>query len=169
MNRTEIHSRFVKEFASDYEDRPTHDLADLTKVEEALSTTFPQSYIDFITTHGSVHTPSILDLVTGGETEETPDDASFDIREFLAADQIEEAARTYWSGGMDETLVPIASDCMGNVFGFTKAVSETRLDDLPVMVFDHDFVTIGEERGSFDEWLNSFITMKEKTKQNKSW
>ena len=159
MNRAEIHSRFVETFASDYHERSIPEVADLLKVEKALGTTFPQSYVDFITTHGSVLTPSLLDLVTGGESEEAPEGASFDIREFIAAEEVGDAAEAYWSGGMDEAVVPIASDCMENVFGFSKSVLEKRPDDLPVMVFDHDFVTVGEEHSSFDGWLNSFLTM----------
>ena len=66
----------------------------------------------------------------------------------------------YWSGGMDDSIVIIASDCMGNGFGFERCIHDERPDEAPVMVFDHDFDTIEKEFESFDEWLKSFIDME---------
>jgi len=163
MKREEIHRRFVTEFASG-ESCPSAQ-ADLVRVEKVLGTIFPQSFVQFMTTFGAVHTPRILDLVTGGESEVAPEGASFDVQEFMTPDAILETTRMYHSGGMDESVIAIASDCMGNVFGFRKCAGSERPDDAALLIFDHDFCKVSEEAKSFDSWLKSFLDLKRSTEQ----
>ena len=163
MKREDIHRSFVTEFASG-EPSPSG-LNDLVRVERELGTIFPQSFVEFMTTFGAVHTPSILDLVTGGESEIAPEGASFDLQEIMTPDAILETTRMYHSGGMDASVVAIASDCMGNVFGFRRRADTERPDDAPLLVFDHDFCKVSEEAKSFDDWLKSFVELKRSTEQ----
>ncbi|MBK1791633.1 SMI1/KNR4 family protein [Persicirhabdus sediminis] len=160
MTRTETHRLFTESFASSYHEASIPSHSDVILVEQNLSRTFPRSYIDFITKYGAVYTPSILDLVTGGENEEAPEDASFDVQNFIELSSLIDEAKAHWEAGMSDTMIPIASDCMGNLFGFARQTNETRPADLPVLVFDHDFGTIENEHDSFDSWLKSFLDMK---------
>ena len=60
---------------------------------------------------------------------------------------------------MEEWLVPIAMDCMGNVYGFKGKKSDSRPDDSPVWFFDHDYCKIHQEAVGFDAWLASFVQL----------
>jgi len=159
MTRAEIHATFTQLFAAD-SPAPVP-IEDIRAAEGELVTTFPQSYLDFITCYGAIYTPAILDLVTGGESEIAPEGASFDVQNFLTPAEIVETTRLYWSGGMDNWVVAVASDCMGNVFGFRKDSSNARPEDSMVFIFDHDFCETKEESPGFDNWLLSFIRLKQ--------
>jgi hypothetical protein len=160
MSREEIHSTFVGRFSGPRL-KPAAPVTadDLHRVEEELKLTFPTSYVAFLTHHGPVFTPSILDLVTGGDSEQPPEGASFDVQEFFEPNQIIETHRLYSNGGMEDWLVPVAMDCMGNVFGFKREQHPSRPDDSPVFFFDHDFCKIHQEADSFDAWLASFLQL----------
>ena len=160
MSREEIHDSFVKRFSVPPQ-KPMRSVTadDLRKVEEKLKITFPAAYVAFLTRHGPIFTPGVLDLVTGGESEEAPEGASFDVQEFLDPDEIIKTHQLYTSGGMDDWLIPIASDCMGNIFGFKCVEYKNRPDDSPIFLFDHDFCEIDEEADSFDAWLMSFLKL----------
>ena len=138
---------------------------DLAKTEKTLQTVFPLRFYEFATRIGAIQTPTILDLVTGGDSEEAPPDASFDVFSFFGAEEIIEATESYYEAGMDPSFVAIASDTMGNVFGFSRQNDDERLLDVPLLVFDHDFCEIEVESESFDSWLNSFLRMKKETEQ----
>jgi hypothetical protein len=160
MTRSDIQTTFVRLFADAGKPQAvTKD--EVLQAERDLATTFPHSYLGFITTYGPVWTPSILDLVTGGESEVPPVGASWDVHQFFGAAEMVEAAQDYWSGGMESSLVPIATDCMGNIFGFRRGRAEPRPDDAPVLFFDHDFCKIHEEAVSFDAWLASFVRLQQ--------
>jgi len=160
MSRQEIHSSFVTRFAAPRIEPVAPITAEhLRRVEQDLKVTFPTAYLAFLTQHGPVFTPSILDLVTGGESEQAPEGASFDVQEFFEPKQIVETHRLYSSGGMEDWLVPVAMDCMGNVFGFRREERHPRPDDCPVLFFDHDYCKIHQEADGFDEWLASFLQL----------
>lgn len=158
MLREQIHSRFVERFSAPRLNPVPFVTADeLSRIEEELKTTFPAAYFVFVIQHGPVFTPSLLDMVTGGDAEQPPEGASFDVQEFLEPNQIIETHRLYSSGGMEDWLIPIAMDCMGNVFGFKREKCHMRPDDRPVFFFDHDFCEIHQEAESFDGWIASFL------------
>ena len=121
--------------------------------------TSPLPFLEFATHHCPIFTPSILDLVTGGDSEQPPEGASFDVRQFFEPREIVETHRLYSSGGMEDWLVPFAIDSMGNVFGFKREKHHPRPDDSPVFLFDHDFCEISEEAQSFGAWLESFLRL----------
>jgi hypothetical protein len=159
MTRTDIHDRFCEHFAA--EGASPIPVEQLVAIESVIGTKLPQSYLEFATRIGTIYTPQLLDLMTGGESEIAPEGARMDIQNFLSPQEIVEATKSYWSAGMDDWLVAIASDCMGNVFGFRKTIDDQRPDDAPVYVFDHDFCKTTEEEAGFDIWLRSFIRIKE--------
>jgi hypothetical protein len=160
MSREEIHSTFVRRFSGPRPKPATPVTADdLHRVEEELRATFPTAYLAFLTHYGPVFTPSALDLVTGGDSEQPPEGASFDVQEFFEPNQIIETHRLYSNGGMEHWLVPVAMDCMGNVFGFKRESHHSRPDDSPVFFFDHDFCKTHQEAESFDAWLASFLLL----------
>src|SRR5436190_5930972 len=121
MSREELHNTFVSRFSAPRLKPVAPVTTDsLHCVESELKVTFAASYISFLTHHGPVFTPSILDLVTGGETEVPPEGASFDVQEFFEPSEIIETHRLYSSEGMEDWLIPVAMDCMGIVFGFRR-------------------------------------------------
>lgn len=99
--------------------------------------------------------------MTGGDREIAPEGARMDIQNFLSPAEIVETTNTYWAAGMDDWLIAVASDCMGNVFGFRKTDTDGRPEDATVIVFDHDFCKTSEEASGFDVWLEFFIRIKE--------
>jgi hypothetical protein len=159
-SREEIHTSFVNRFASpSLKPTPIVSDEDLRRVENELGTTFPKSFTSFLTRHGPVFTPSVLKLVTGGESEQAPEGAGFDVQEFFEPNEIVETHRLYSSGGMEEWLIPIAMDCMGNVFGFKREQCIPPPDDCAVWFFDHDYFKIHQEAVGFDTWLASFLEL----------
>jgi hypothetical protein len=166
MNREQLHAAFADSFAVD--DSAPIPEEELTRAEAELRTLFPTSFIAFAKKVGAIFTPGILDLVTGGESEVAPPGASFDVQNFFTAEEIVKTTRTYHEGGMDPWFIAIASDSMGNVFGFRQHNELPRLDDDVLMVFDHDFCKADVEAESFDAWITSFLNMKKDTQQDAS-
>ena len=159
MTRSEIHNRFVERFAVGIQ-TPCLPEA-LKQVEKALNTRFPQSFIRFATCYGAVHTPGIQDLVTVGDPDHSPEGLHHDVLEFFSANDMLKTTEAYRSAGMDDALVVVASDCMGNVFGFRIIAGTERPDDAPVHVFDHGQGRISAVAPSFDGWLKSFVDLKQ--------
>jgi len=160
MSREQLHSNFVSRFSAPRSSPVASVTAgDLNRVQEELKVTFPAAYTAFLTQHGPVFTPSVLHLLTGSDKEQPRQGASFDVQEFFTPDQIIETHRLCSSGGMESWLIPIAMDCMGNVFGFKREECDPRPDDCPVFFFDHDFCNIHQEADTFDGWLASYLNL----------
>ena len=161
MQREQLHATFTAAFSEGDSAPITADALSRTEVE--LQTIFPASFVAFATRFGAIFTPGILDLVTGGDSEVAPPGASFDVQNFFSDEEIIETTRMYHDAGMDRWFIAIASDCMGNVFGFRQQTEPPRIDDAVLMVFDHDFCKTAVEAESFDAWITSFLTMKKET------
>jgi len=162
MTRSEIHAAFVSRFASPRM-TPAHGVTkrDLEAVEAALRTTLPTSYVSFVTAHGPVFTPAILHELVAAREAGRSAPSGFEVQEFILPAEIAEAHRLYVSGGMDDSLVPFATDAGGSVFGFQRGERSPRPDDLPVLFFDHDFCEIDEVADSFDAWLAGYLRIEE--------
>jgi hypothetical protein len=93
---------------------------DLHAAETLLKTTFPRSYISFVSLYGPLFTPDILKKLVDAREAGKPAPQGFDVHEFFSPPEIIETHRMYVSGGMDDSLIPFAMDCSGNVFGFRK-------------------------------------------------
>lgn len=154
MTRAKIHQAFVSRF---HEGEPPVAVAasNFARAEQALATVFPESYISFMGTHGAVHTPSLLSLIVDGQHEQ------WDVLAFLEMEEVVEGTRGYWSAGMSEQLVGFASDSMGNMFCFRRmALGTPRADDAGVWFFDHDLCSDRTVADGFDEWLLSYLKLK---------
>lgn len=146
--RAEIHDAFVSRFHFGKRSEPATD-QQLDAVEAALITKLPTAYRQFMSQHGVAYTPSILREIVDAKL------GYPDIQEFLDPQQAIEISRMYWSGGMPDDVIGIASDCMGNMFGFHRQSSVS--DDAPVVFFDHDFVEVYDQSPSFDEFLAWYL------------
>ncbi|MCI0637545.1 MAG: SMI1/KNR4 family protein [Gemmataceae bacterium] len=146
--RAEIHDAFVSRFHFGKRGDPASD-QQLDAVERSLNTELPAAYRHFMNMHGVVHTPSTLREIADGNLGHP------DIQEFLGPQQAIECTKMYWSGGMPDDVIGIASDCMGNMIGFHRQLSPS--DDAPVVFFDHDFVEVCEIAPSFDDFLSWYL------------
>jgi hypothetical protein len=142
--RAAIHDDFVARFHFGEGKRTASDLK-LDEMETALGTRLPAAYRTFMKRHGVVYTPDILKEIVEKNLDHP------DVQDILEPREAIVNTRAYWSGGMPDNVIGIASDCMGNMIGFHRqAVSS---DDAPVVFFDHDFVEVYEVAPSFDEFL----------------
>jgi hypothetical protein len=146
--RNTIHEDFVARFHSGDRPTPATD-AEVDSVEAGLGTKLPGAFRAFMTRFGPVHTPGILDQITERGLDHP------DIQEFLSASEAVENTKGYWSAGMPDHVIGIASDCMGNMIGFGR--SSERPDDAPVLFFDHDLVEVSEIAPSFDSFLDWYL------------
>ena len=146
--RSTIHERFVARFHFGDPPTPVSD-AELDSVEAALDTRLPASFREFMTRFGPVHTPRVLDEIADRGLDHP------DVQEFLSASEAIEGTKGYWSAGMPDDVIGVASDCMGNMIGFRR--NGERCDDAPVLFFDHDFVEVSEIAPSFDSFLDWYL------------
>jgi hypothetical protein len=119
-------------------------------VEKALNTTLPTAYREFMIRHGVVHSQGILEEIVDKKLEPHPE-----VQDFLEPQETIESTKGYWSAGMPESVIGIASDCMGNMIGVHR--QDSRTDDAPVMFFDYDIVEVNEIAQSFDEFLSWYL------------
>ncbi len=149
-SRAAIHESFVKKFHLGQEPKPLTD-EELDSIEAELNTKLPVAFREFMARFGQVHTPGILDAVTAGDLDHP------DIQDFLSAREAIANTKGYWSTGMPNDVIGVATDCMGNMIGFHR--SHERREDAPVLFFDHDFITVSEIAPSFDDLLKWFLTL----------
>jgi hypothetical protein len=142
--RAELQNRFVTRFHFGSPPIPAAEqLLDMIEIE--LNTKLPSAYREFMMRHGAIHTPLILESLAAQSID------YLDVQDFLAPQEAIDNTKAYWSGGMPEDVIGIASDCMGNMFGFRRQSESS--DDEPVVFFDHDYVEVRELAVSFDEFL----------------
>jgi hypothetical protein len=154
MDRKTIHDKFIKEFHYGEAIQPSWD--EIHQIEIELKTVLPQSYIDFMTRHGEAYAPSLLSLIVDQDSE------LFDLQNITSTKDTIEGTKMYWSGGMPDDLIGFGNDSMGNMFCFKRIDQNSeRPDDVPVWVFDHDFIKVSQISDSFDRWLETFILLKE--------
>lgn len=146
--RLDIQEAFVARFHLG-EERTVVTSEQLDIVEAALNTKLPAAYRQFMIRHGVVHSQRILGEIVDNNLEHP------DVQDFLEPQQAIDDTKIYWSAGMPENLIGIASDCMGNMIGFHR--QERLSDDAPVLFFDHDFVEVNEMAPSFDEFLAWYL------------
>jgi SMI1 / KNR4 family (SUKH-1) len=147
-SRADTHNAFVARFHVGERGAPMTD-QQIDTIEAALDTKLPAAYRQFMTRYGAVHTPGILDEIADRNIEHS------DVQDFLEPQQAIEDTKLYWSAGMPQGVIGIASDCMGNMIGFHRQSTPT--DDAPVVFFDHDFVEVYELASSFDDFLTWYL------------
>jgi hypothetical protein len=154
MTRGSVHEAFVSTF-HEGEAPLSVEAAEIQRTERELETVLPQSYVTFMQTHGSVHTPSLLSLIVDGGHE------TWDVMVISEISEVIDGTKAYWSAGMSNQLVGFASDSTGNLFCFRRvAIGSVRGDDTEVWFFDHDFCKESKIADGFDEWLASFLKLK---------
>jgi hypothetical protein len=152
--RARLHAAVAARFAHNGLHGPAQpcNAEELDRAEIALGTCLPSAYRQFLSTHGPVFVPDLWDAIVERELGTHP------LREFLGPDQVVVDTRSYWSGGMSREFVAIACDFMGNLFGFPSVARiGERPDDLPVGLFDHDYVRVDPIAASFDGWIRWFV------------
>jgi hypothetical protein len=147
-SRSEIHETFVARFHHGKKGKPATD-KQLDSMESDLDAKVPAAYREFMTCHGAVHTPSILDELSDKEMDHV------DIQELFTPAEAVKNTKLYWSGGMPDNVIGFASDCMGNMIGFRRQRKAS--DDAPVMFFDHEFVEVRRIAPTFDKFLAWYL------------
>jgi hypothetical protein len=146
--RTVIHREFVERFHVGTRHGPVSD-SQVDTIEAELNTKLPLAYREFMTRQGPVHTPGTLHDIVERNIEHPDILSIFDPGEAI------EGTKAYWSAGMPDEVIGIASDCMGNMIGFRRLA--TASEDASVVFFDHDFVEVNEIAPSFDEFLGWYL------------
>jgi hypothetical protein len=146
--RDDIHAEFVARFHLGDRPSPATD-EQIDGIGTELATTIPSAYRRFMTRHGSVYTPGILDAVVDRQLDHP------DVQNILTPDEAIEGTKAYWSAGMPSDVIGVASDCMGNMIGFRRQTGA--VDDAPVVFFDHDFVEVSDLADSFDAFLQWYL------------
>jgi hypothetical protein len=124
-------------------------LEEFNSMEERLNIEFPRSYKYFALTYGNIWTPNILDLIDEMGIEIA------DVQEFWNAERIVFDKENEWTSNI-ESLIPFASDCMGNIFCFAVEDLKSKKDDCNIYFYDHDFDTIENLSISFEQWIEQF-------------
>lgn len=150
-SRAQIHDDFVRRFAVASTSHParnrTPTAADIDAIEELLHARFPTSYRDFILRHGCVWTPRLSDhLESSGQPVSRAIEAFTPVESMVAFDR--------WNASIPQPLLLFAADSLGDMVGFPK--ERVLADDLPVMVFDHEFNEVFRLADSFDLLLSAY-------------
>jgi hypothetical protein len=146
--RAELQNRFVMRFHFGSPPTPIPE-QQLNAIETELNTKLPEAYREFMMRHGEIYTPGILDSIVAKEIDHP------DVQNFLSPREVMDGTRAYWSGGMPDDVIGIASDCMGNMIGFRRHPMSS--DDQPMVFFDHDFLDVHVISSSFDELLQWYL------------
>src|SRR5579859_8071455 len=112
-SRKEIHDSFVGRFHFGDRMAPWTN-QQLNEIEAELDTKLPAAYREFMTRHGVIYTPQILEQIVDANLDHP------DVQDFFKPHEVIDDTRAYWSGGMPEDVIGIASDCMGNMIGFRR-------------------------------------------------
>jgi hypothetical protein len=156
MTRAQLHDLFVAELNCEaWNPKTPATMLETAKMEAELNTRLPTAYVEFMLSHGGAYTPSVLSLVVDGEVDMP------DLQNIESIPKAIAGTKAYWSAGTPNDLIGFGGDSMGNMFCFKRQpISSNRPDDLPVWFFDHDFVESHEVAPSFDQWLLSYIRLK---------
>lgn len=82
-----------------------------------------------------------------------------DVQEFWEIERIIEDKKSEWTSQLATDIIPFASDCMGNIFGFLTADLKLERQTAAVYFFDHDFDTVDKIFESFTDWIDRFNTI----------
>ena len=148
MSQTTTEQEFIARFHFGQAPTPASE-TQLDSIELELETKLPLAYRKFMMQHGPVHTQIILKEIADREINHP------DVQDFFSPDDVVKDTRGYWSAGMPPDVIGFASDCMGNMIGFRRHA--TRVEDAPVVFFDHDFVDIWELAPSFRAFLAWYV------------
>lgn len=142
-----------RQFVDKYNKNEEIKLATQTEIElleKEFSIHLPADYKNFITTYGNIWTPDILDIVVDNQLDMN------DVQEFWEIEKIVEDKKSEWTSQLQTDIIPFASDCMGNIFGFLTADLKVLRETADIYFFDHDFDTVDKISDSFTDWMDKF-------------
>lgn len=142
-----------KQFVDKYNKNEGIKLATQTEIElleKEFSIHLPADYKNFITTFGNIWTPDILDIVVDNQLDMN------DVQEFWEIERIIDDKKNEWTSQLQTDIIPFASDCMGNIFGFLTADLKVVRQTADIYFFDHDFDTVDKISDSFTDWMSRF-------------
>lgn len=127
--------------------------AEVRAAEEALGIRFPEDYVSEILSAGLPNpTRALLSAIVDRE-QDLPD-----LSKLYAPKEIIERTRADRVAGLPETLLPIGSDCMGNIFCFKEAdLTQGAVSSAPIYFWDHDIDASERVAGSFPDWIGQFL------------
>jgi len=143
---------FFERFNKNDDAKPIKQL-DIDKIENEFVINLPNDYKDFIKRFGDTWTPGILDIIVDSEKELN------DIQQIWTIDQIIYDKKNEWTSQLYVDIIPFASDCMGNIFGFITSDLKKENVESPVYFFDHDFDTVEKICESFTELIDKYIEL----------
>lgn len=126
---------------------------DIDLFEKEFNIHLPTDYKIFIKTYGDIWTPNILNIVADKELDMS------DVQEFWGIDRIIEDKKNEWTSQLTTEILPFASDCMGNIFGFLAEDLKVTRQTADIYFFDHDFDTVDKIADSFGGWIDRFNQM----------
>lgn len=121
----------------------------LIQLEQNLKSRLPLSYKKFLQEFGPVSTTlSLLSSIVEQSL------AIHNLSEFLAPGDVVEQTRAWQPLGLPADCISFGIDASGSMFCFSRAtLSETELDDVGVLFFDHDEGTVTSISKCFVDWL----------------
>jgi len=126
---------------------------DINQFEKDYSIRFPDDFRKFLLEFGNLWTPNILDLIVDNDSDLN------DIQDFWKIERIRYDKAKEWTAQLEFDLIPIASDSMGNIIGYsTKEITYINQNST-LYFFDHDFDTIEPINKSFTEMLKSYLVL----------
>ena len=145
---------FVDRFNKNDSNKPESE-ADIVSFEQEYGITLPLDYKEFLKVYGDIWTPDILDLMDDKELDFP------DVQEFWKLHQIKKDKNNGWTSQLDTNLIPFASDCMGNIFGFKMNELKGAVDATNIYFYDHDFESIELVSESFTKWIEEYLKINE--------
>jgi hypothetical protein len=151
LGKTATFDRFVSLWTHpEYPPSPVK-ASELDMVEQRFSFQLPRSYKEDVLRVGLPQTTiALLNVICDGQLDLS------DINDFLRPAQIVEKTEAWHEIGFPRDLVAFATDCMGNLFAFSRSVQ----GESGVWFFDHDFNEVSEVSDDFRSWIEDYCNIK---------
>ena len=152
---THIFKRFSDKWVDDGQPAPIK-AAEVTALEDALGTTLPAAYREFLMKVGAV---SMTEALLGSIVDQQLDIA--DVQDFYSPENVLSTTRAWRQMGLPGNLFAIASHGAGNLFCLAiPELGEVVDDDASVWFFDHEEQDAYDMEVPFTEWIEMFANME---------
>ena len=127
----------------------------ISTLEAEFGVFLPETYCKFMRGVGKLWVPHILSSVVEFEVP-LPS-----LQDFWSSTEAIENTRNWRAAGLPLYLVAFANDASGNLFCIDqKLCSPIRLQDAPVMFWDHDFDETSEVAPSLVAFLEQYVRLE---------
>lgn len=159
-DRVDLYREFADRFHAGKKPRVATE-ASLAAIEANFRLSLPQAYRDFMTLHGPLYCPTLLDLIVDQK------ERLADVQQFLTPRQVN-TETVGWGLVADQGTVAFASDCSGNLFAFRR-LPETgpRPDEAAVWHLDHETGKAIKVSPNFGGWIARFLKLRSQTEKSK--